>query len=88
MKISLMRLITVCAYVISLTIVCEISTVIAQRTFVDKFINEYRSFRGGLFNFVGRSDNEAAYLWNLKRQVNKTKQNDREKKRLTFDEMQ
>ncbi|XP_031640385.1 phospholipase B1, membrane-associated [Contarinia nasturtii] len=68
MKVSFKRLITIWAYIIGLMIVSKISTVSAQRTFFDKFINEYRSFRGGIFKFVGRSDTEAAYLWNVKRQ--------------------
>lgn len=39
----------------------------AQRTSLDKFINEYRVFRSTLFKLVGRTDTDPAYLWNLKR---------------------
>lgn len=70
MELSLKRLLIVCAYTICVLIVCEIGTISAQRTILDKFIDEYRKFRGGLFKFVGRSDTESSYLWNLKRQVN------------------
>lgn len=69
MKLSFKRMLTIYVYIICLLIVCEIDTINAQRTFLDKFINEYRIFRGGLFKFVGRSDTDSAYLWNLKRQV-------------------
>lgn len=55
--------------IICLIICGHISTIQAQRTFLDNFINEYRKFRIGLFKFVGRSDTDAAYLWSLKRQV-------------------
>lgn len=72
MELSLKRLFTIGVYIMCVFIVCEIDKISAQRTILDKFINEYRSFRGGLFKFVGRSDTESAYLWNLKRQVTTT----------------
>lgn len=72
MELSLRRLFTIGVYIMCVFIVCEIGRISAQRTILDKFINEYRSFRGGLFKFVGRSDTESAYLWNLKRQVTTT----------------
>lgn len=72
MELSLKRLFTIGVYIVCALIVCEIGKISAQRTILDKFINEYRSFRGGLFKFVGRSDTESAYLWNLKRQVTTT----------------
>lgn len=72
MELSLKRLFTIGVYILCVFIVCEIGKISAQRTILDKFINEYRSFRGGLFKFVGRSDTESAYLWNLKRQVTTT----------------
>lgn len=40
-----------------------------QVTSLDKYIKEYRSLRNGLFNYIGRSDTDSSYLWNLKRQV-------------------
>lgn len=40
----------------------------AQRTSLDRYINEFRSFRESLFRIIGRSDTDSAYLWNLKRQ--------------------
>lgn len=69
MELSIKRLLTLCTVIICSLISCEIGVINAQRTFLDKFINEYRSFRGGLFKFVGRTDTNAAYLWSLKRQV-------------------
>lgn len=69
MELSLNRLLAVCVYIMCVFVVCEIGTISSQRTILDKFIDEYRKFRGGLFKFVGRSDTESAYLWNLKRQV-------------------
>lgn len=69
MELSLTRLLTVYMYINCVLIVCEIGKINAQRTFLDKFITEYRTFRGGIFKFVGRTDTDSAYLWNLKRQV-------------------
>lgn len=40
----------------------------AQKTSLDRYINEYRSFRNSLFKLIGRSDTDAIYSWNLKRQ--------------------
>lgn len=39
----------------------------SQRTSLDQFINEYRALRNGLFKFIGRSDTDASYLWNVRR---------------------
>lgn len=69
MELSLKRLVTLFSYVIVVGSLYEFSAIHAQRTFLDKFINEYRAFRGGLFKFIGRSDTDAAYSWSLKRQV-------------------
>lgn len=55
---------------IGASILLDVKPVDAQRTLLDKFINEYRSLRGGLFKFIGRSDTDSSYYWNLKRQVN------------------
>lgn len=73
MKLSTKRWLMVYIYIIAFIILCEIGAVHSQRTFLDKFINEYRKFRVGLFKFIGRSDTDAAYQWNLKRQVSKRK---------------
>lgn len=69
MAILFERWLIICIAIVYLIICCQISTINAQRTFLDKFINEYRKFRIGLFKFVGRSDTDAAYSWSLKRQV-------------------
>lgn len=69
MELLLKRQFIVSICIIYLVNDYEICTVNAQRTFLDKFINEYRTFRGGLFKFVGRSDTDSAYIWSLKRQV-------------------
>lgn len=76
MKLSIKRWLVVYIYTVCLIILCEIGTIQTQRTFLDKFVNEYRKFRVGLFKFVGRSDTDAAYQWSLKRQVNKQSLND------------
>lgn len=55
---------------IGTSILLDVKPVDAQRTLLDKFIMEYRSLRGGLFKFIGRSDTDSSYYWNLKRQVN------------------
>lgn len=39
-----------------------------QKTSLDRYLPEYRTFRESLFKIIGRSDTDAAYLWNLKRQ--------------------
>lgn len=69
MAIKLERWLIVCIAIVYLIICCHISTIHAQRTFLDSFINEYRKLRIGVFKFIGRSDNDAAYKFNLKRQV-------------------
>lgn len=69
MKLSIERWLTGCILIVCLVICNEIDSIHAQRTFLDKFINDYHKFRAGLFKFIGRSDNEQAYLWSLKRQV-------------------
>lgn len=69
MAISFERWLIMSIAIAYLIICCQISTIDAQRTFLDNFINEYRIFRIGLFKFVGRSDTDAAYMWSLKRQV-------------------
>lgn len=69
MELLFKRQFVVCICMFYVLIEYEICTVNAQRTFLDKFINEYRTFRGGLFKFIGRSDTDAAYIWSLKRQV-------------------
>lgn len=56
-------------YVIVLLLFCDIRTAHAQRTVLDNFVNEYRVFRRGLFQFIGRSDTSSSYYWNLKKQV-------------------
>lgn len=67
---ELKRISTLCVYIIiSLLLLCYIRQTNAQRTILDKFINEYRALRGTLFKFIGRSDTDSAYIWNLKRQV-------------------
>lgn len=63
------RWLVICIAIMCLIFCCQISTIHAQRTFLDKFISDYRRFRIGLFKFVGRSDTDAAYLWSFKRQV-------------------
>lgn len=73
MELLLKRELIVCICILCTIIEYEISPVSAQRTFLDKFVNEYRTFRGGLFKFIGRSDTDAAYVWSLKRQVTKYK---------------
>lgn len=55
---------------IGASILLDVKPVDAQRTLLDKFIKEYRSLRGGLFKFIGRSDTDSSYYWNLKHQVN------------------
>lgn len=39
----------------------------SQRTSLDAFVKEYRILRNGLFKFIGRSDTNESYLWNMKR---------------------
>lgn len=65
--VQLRRFFVISVYFVGITYLWEPCD--AQRTFLDKFVNEYRSFRGGLFNIIGRSDTESSYYWNLKRQV-------------------
>lgn len=72
MAILFKRWLFICVAIVCVIICNQISTIHAQRTFLDKFINEYRKFRVGLFKFVGRSDTDAAYMWSLKRQVSET----------------
>lgn len=67
------RILIFVACFIGAFILSDVKPVDAQRTFLDKFINEYRSLRGGLFKYIGRSDTESSYYWNLKRQVNAVK---------------
>lgn len=64
------RILIIVVCFIGASIILDVKPVNAQRTFLDKFINEYRSLRGGLFKFIGRSDTDSSYYWNLKRQVN------------------
>lgn len=46
-----------------------VNVALAQVTFLDKYLSEYRSLRHSLFNFIGRSDGQRSYNWNLKKQV-------------------
>lgn len=70
MELSPKWLLAICANLICLIGLCEIGMINAQRTYLDlKYINEYRSLRGGLFKYIGRTDTDSAYLWNLRRQV-------------------
>lgn len=71
MELWCKRLLTATAYIMCLLIMWNTGAISAQRTFLDKYIHQYRTFREELFKFVGRTDTEASYRWNLKRQVNK-----------------
>lgn len=56
-------------FVVLIVILSNGKNSLGQRTSLDNFIKEYRSFRTGLFNFVGRTDTDATYMWNLRRKV-------------------
>lgn len=70
LSVKLRRFLVVGVYIVSISILLDVSRVDAQRSFLEKFINEYRVLRGGLFKFIGRSDTDASYYYNYKRQVN------------------
>lgn len=53
----------------TILLICATVIVCGQITFLDNYITSYRKLRTNIFHFIGRSDTETAYKWNLDRGV-------------------